>query len=234
MCRLVDHLFEALRSEVKRRNRRGDDRSILGHGSHGTKVTQVEWALAYKQDQSPPFLKVNIGRTDKKVSGSTGGNRRKRMDRTRRDDHRACAERTAGDGGSYILHRVAVGHKSLNAVECLNADLMPDRPLAARRHDKVDFHIDLLGKKLDDADADRSAGRAADADDDAVFHAAGLRAGDLKSMPSRSQTSSTLAHTVSSIPSGRPQVRSVSVPILLVASTPSFPPSPDFGEAKSR
>ena len=98
---------------------------------------------------------------------------------------------------------------------------------AARRDDQMHIGAALI-QEFDDAQPDGRAGRAADADDDARLHR------NLNPAVICGQSASTRALTSGVMASFTPHSRSVSAPILLVASMPSLPPSPDSGEAKSR
>src|SRR5437667_11082716 len=121
-------------------------------------------------------------------------------------------------------------------LQCGRADLLRERALRGRRDHKVDGAGWIACQPLDDSRADRGAGGAADAHDDAV-RLAHVHSGtwdNAAARPSPDHIASTRAITAEPIVKGSPQVRSVSGAILVVASMPSLPPRPDFGEAKSR
>lgn len=109
-------------------------------------------------------------------------------------------------------------------------DLGRQCPFGGRRDHQMSLDPARFGQQFEYAQADRRAGGAADPDDDAEAHRAvpaGCRPSDGHSVSMRAMTSGVMAM-------GRPHSRSVSGGSLLVASMPSLPPSPGFGEAKSR
>src|SRR5690606_23096951 len=114
-------------------------------------------------------------------------------------------------------------------IQCAGAAFEGERAPRGIGNDKMCLDLGQCPKPLDDAQRDCGTRSARYADDDPLgAHAVIL------SRPSDAQRASTFATIPGDMVRTRPHSRSVSLPIFVVASSPSLPPSPDLGEAKSR
>ena len=127
-----------------------------------------------------------------------------------------------------VVDRMAPGDQAFEPAKRIRIQLVGKGPLGRSGNDEMRLdtfkHREPLGNPHGDR-RPRCPGHAKH--DTAHVHGRSPR-------PSSLHMASTFADTSGAMSSTRPHSRSVSGPILVVASNPSLPPRPGLGEAKSR